>query len=194
MLTHCVLCRQEIAVLPELRQGATLTRVPSLIFKVLTGYRNVQIAIRSMAFSFFLQPLLRKSTSFICRSTFGVFFVGFFFFFFYIDSSDVSECNIRMLMVIYIQLYLLHLTICWLCEVHKHFKIHVLGPQNYEDCEKRHADWTGILNILNMAHRRQFRFDLWVQHSVVTDKGATSTIFRHYTLYTLPGHFIRHTC
>lgn len=193
MLTHCVLCRQEIAVLPELRQGATLTRVPSLIFKVLTGYRNVQIAIRSMAFSFFLQPLLRKSTSFICRSTFGVFFVGFFFFFFTLIAqmylNAILGCSWSSTFN-----YLLHLTICWLCEVHKHFKIHVLGPQNYEDCEKRHADWTGILNILNMAHRRQFRFDLWVQHSVVTDKGATSTIFRHYTLYTLPGHFIRHTC
>lgn len=100
MLTHCVLCRQEIAVLPELRQGATLTRVPSLIFKVLTGYRNVQIAIRSMAFSFFLQPLHLQIYfwGFLC----GFFF---YFYFFYIDSSDVSECNIRMLMVIYIQLY-----------------------------------------------------------------------------------------
>lgn len=81
MLTHCVLCRQEIAVLPEPRQGATLTRVPSLIFKVLTGYRNVQIAIRSMAFCFFLQrqPCCVKVPASFKDLLLGFFFLLFFF-------------------------------------------------------------------------------------------------------------------
>lgn len=99
MLTHCVLCRQEIAVLPEPRQEE-LTRVPSLIFRVLTGYRNVQIAIRSMAFCFFLQ---RHPCCVKVPASFKDLLLGFLVFF-YIDSSDVSECNIRMLMVNYIQL------------------------------------------------------------------------------------------